>query len=661
MPKHAPPYLGAAYYPEDWPLEQIDDDIALMQQAGMNVMRIAEFAWSRMEPREGEYDFAWLHTVVDKLGAAGIATILGTPTATPPLWLTERYPEVLGVDDQGVARMHGARRHFCPTSPVYREHCARIVTRMAEQFGKDPNVIGWQIDNEVYVNAAGPIGCCCPTCHRQYQQAMRARYGSIEALNAAWCADLWSQTYDSFGQLPVPRTDTWHHPALKQTWMEFQSDAYVDYVGFQADILHRLARQPVGTDMMPMLGVDYGRMNRKLDVVQFNHYYMTNELWYAVLWMDYLRPLKDRPFWNTETSACWFGQTSASGYCEPGFCRANSWLAYALGGEANLYWLWRAHRAGQELSHGSIVSSAGRPLHIFGEVQDLAAGLKASAKFLTGTRPSTSGLALHYSCFAWNFFQQQPVTRDFLYEWSMHKGLMEPMMQAQLRPDVIDPAADLSAYRLLCSPYLPALDEGGLRERLKAWIEAGGTWVVGPMSDIRDLDGGKFTHAPYGSLEQWAGVYCKYEIPGHPRTFKLRWADGREAEGSVWFDGLEPRGAKALATYTEGPLAGLAAVTERKMGKGRVILLGTMPAGADMTALLGRLAAEVGIQPAAEASGNLVVAPRGGKAGRGLIAVEVRNRPATLTLPQPATDLLTGQRHRGQIDIEPFGVRVLKF
>ncbi len=145
----APPYLGAAYYPEDWPLEQIDDDVALMRDAGMTVMRVGEFAWARMEPEEGRYDFDWLHRVVDKLAGAGIATILGTPSATPPIWLTERYPEVLQVRDVagGVAAQHGGRCHFCPNSPVYRDHCARIVERMASEFGRDPRVIGWQIDN----------------------------------------------------------------------------------------------------------------------------------------------------------------------------------------------------------------------------------------------------------------------------------------------------------------------------------------------------------------------------------------------------------------------------------------------------------------------------------------------------------------------------------
>ena len=339
------PYLGAAYYPEDWPLEQIDDDIALMLEAGMNVMRVGEFAWSSMEPEEGRFEFDWLHLAVDKLSAAGIATVIGTPSCTPPAWLVERYPETLFVDPKGKATTHGGRRHMCPNSPVYRELCERVVTKMAEEFGRDDRIIGWQIDNEVYPHDAR--ACCCPTCVRKFQDSMRERFGTIEALNEAWCTNLWSQTYQSFKQLPVPRPDIWHHPSLLAAWSQFNSRSYVEFVEHQAEILHRLTDHPIGTDMMMILGIDHYDMNRNLDIVQYNHYHFREGLWQAAFWFDYLRPIKGRPFWNTETSTCWGGGTAPSGYSEPGFCRANSWMPIALGGEANLYWLWRSHWAGR--------------------------------------------------------------------------------------------------------------------------------------------------------------------------------------------------------------------------------------------------------------------------------------------------------------------------
>ena len=655
----SPPYLGAAYYPEDWPIEQIDDDIALMKEAGMNVMRVGEFAWSRMEPEEGRYDFTWLHLAVDKLSAAGIATVMCTPTCTPPAWLVERYPESLFVDAGGRQSGHGGRRHACPNSPVYRSHCDRIVTKMAHEFGRDDRIIGWQIDNEVYPDSGR--ACCCPVCMSKFADDMQKRFGTIEALNQAWCTDLWSQTYQSFEQLPAPRPDIWHHPSLLAAWDQFNSRSYVEFVEFQADILHRLTDHPIGTDMMMVLGIDHYDMNRNLDIVQYNHYHYHESLWQAAFWFDYIRPIKNRPFWNTETSTCWSGGTATSGYSEPGFCRANSWMPIAMGGEANLFWAWRTHWAGQELMHGSVVSSCGRPIHIFDEVQEIARGYAAAADFINGTAPTGTGLAVHFSHTAYVTFKNQPQVNGFDYLGHFLERIYRPLIGAQYRPDVIDPSVDLSGYKLIVSPFLPTLDESGLRERLKSWIEAGGTWVAGPLTDNRTIEGAKYTKAPFSVLEEWGGVYCRYQIPGEPREFAIKWNDGAESAGSLWYDSLKPRDCEPLAVYTEGPGAGLAAVTVRKMGKGRVVVLGTLPSPADLLKMLQPIAAEAGIAPVANASENLLVVPRDGVAGKGLMLVEFENRPARIALPRQATDLLTGRVESGEIEIPPYGVKVLRY
>lgn len=659
MKPPGPLYLGSAYYPEDWPLEQIDEDVALMRKAGLNCARVGEFAWSRMEPEEGRYDFTWLHLAVDKLGSAGIGVIMCTPTCTPPAWLSQRYPEILYVREDGRRMTHGARLHYCPNSPVYRQHCARIVKRLAEEFGRDKSVIGWQIDNEVHPSGRNR-SCTCPACVRGFQNAMHRKFGTIEKLNATWGTDLWSQTYQSFDQLPVPAIDTWHHPSLLSEWARFASDSYVAYVKEQADVLHQLTTQPVGTDMMPYPFVDYGDMHRALDLVLFNHYNTMENLWQAVFWLDLCRTVKARPFWNTETATCWNGSAAANGYREPGFCRANSWLPIALGGEANLYWLWRQHWSGQELMHGAVVTSQGRPMHIFDEVREIADGFKAAGTFLTTTRPANTGIALHYSHKAAWTFAYQPLVRDFDYGRELLNCAYHPLIGRQLRPDVILPEADLGPYRVVVSSFLAALDDGGLRGRLERWIRDGGTWIAGPLTDVRTLEATKFTHAPYGSLETWAGIRCKYEIPGDPRQFSLRWSDGHESVGSIWYDCLEPVGALVLATYTEGPGKGLAAVTRHKLGKGSIVVLGTMPQAEEFAKLVLSLAKEAGLTPVAEASANLLVVPRTGKGGSGLVLVEIENRPAQINLPGRMTDLLTGKTHQGEVSLEPYSVMVLK-
>jgi beta-galactosidase GanA len=658
MSRFQPPYLGAAYYPEAWPPEQVAEDIRLMLDAGLNAARIAEFAWSSLEPEEGRFALAWLQRVVEKLGDAGIATILCTPSCTPPAWLTQKCPEVLVVGHDGRPADHGSRRHVCPNSPVYRQHCALIARQLAAAFGQDENVIGWQIDNEVYLWE--DWGCYCERCIRSFREKMREKLGTIEALNDAWGTHLWSQTYQDFAQLPAPRPGICHHPSLLTAWILFQNESIVEYVAHQAAVLHECVTQPVGTDMMPMLGVSYEQIHRSLDIVQYNHYDRMDTLWRQVFWMDYARPFKKVPFWNTETATCWNGGVTANGFKAPGFCRANSWLPIALGGEANLYWLWRAHWSGQELMHGSVISSCGRPLHILDEVREVGAGFRAAAKFLNGTRPSPPGLALHVSTLAWAQMRFQPMANGFDYTEYMLSRAYRPLMDAHLRADLIDPAASLDEYRLLFSPFLPALDESGLRERLRRWIEAGGTWVAGPLTDVRTLEGAKPRHAPFECLEEWTGVYCKYKLPGDPRDFALQWADGTMSHGSLWYAGFETAGTTPLAMYTEEPLAGLAAATETRLGRGRIILLGTLPRPEDLQRLMLRLAGECGLAPSVTASSNVLAVPRAGAAGRGMVVIEIENRTGTLTLPRPARDEISGREYSGEVTVQPYQVMVLR-
>jgi beta-galactosidase len=192
-------------------------------------------------------------------------------------------------------------------------------------------------------------------------------------------------------------------------------------------------------------------------------------------------------------------------------------------------------------------------------------------------------------------------------------------------------------------------------------MEAGGTWVAGPFTDIRNAEAAKFQHAPYGVLEEWAGVTNVYEIPGDPRQFKSVWARGGGFEGSLWYDSFELKGAEALATYTEGPMKGLAAVVTRKIGKGRIILLGTLPEPRALGELLLRAASDAGVAAPPSASPNLLVVPREGSAGRGIVAVELEGKPASLVLDAPATDLLTGREHApGTLELAPFAVVVLQ-
>ena len=651
------PWLGVAYYPEDWPEEEIASDAARMKELGIRAARIGEFAWHRMEPKDGKFDFSFFHRVVDTLREAGIAVVMGTPTATPPVWVGRKYHDIFVEKENGRKLQHGGRRHCCSNNPHYNEACMRIVERMAQEFGGDPGIIGWQIDNEIY---AYDTGCFCPHCVKGFRGWLKEKYGTVDALNEAWDLNVFSQWYDSFDDVPAPR-DAWHNPHLIQAWRTFQNDSHIAFVHRQADILHKYVRVPVGTDAMPVNGIDHRRLTEKLDVVEFNHYNTPDNLYRCCFWFDFLRTLKDRPFWNTETETCWNGSTAiGQSLKSDGFCRANSWLPIALGGEANMYWLWRTHWGGHELMHGAVLDTSGREMHITGEVAETARGFAAAGEFLAGTRVKAD-TAIHYTSLSWNMNIAQNVVRGLEYTPTVQDKWYLPLTDAGIRPDVIDAAAPLDGYKLIFTPLVMSLEEHGLPERIERWVRDGGTWVVGPLTDVRSADGARYKDRFYGMLEGLTGVRWRYGVPDTEGRVRAEWSDGTPFEGGTWYEMSEDAGGDTLVRVTEGhsAIVGTSIVTSRRIGKGRVILLGTIPSAKDMARIIALACESAGVK-GVPVEGRVMAAPRSGEAGEGLVLVEYGAGSAACTLPYPMEDLLTGRVLEGRIDIGPYEVMALR-
>lgn len=650
------PFLGAAYYPEDWPEDQMAYDIPMMKQAGITVVRIGEFAWHKMEPKPGKFQFQWLHRVIDRLKEAGIAVILGTPTATPPRWLSKLHPDILVEDSDGGHLSHGGRRHCCSNNPHYREYSARIVREMAKEFGQDKNVIGWQIDNEIYqVND----GCFCPHCRRAFVEKLKEKFGAVDRLNESWNLNLFSQWYDSFEDIPAP-SHAWHNPHLIMEWNIFQGESHVDFVSMQADILHEYTKVPVGTDTMPFNGINYRDMLQKLDIAQFNHYNTPENLHACALWFDYLRTLKDRPFWNTETAACWNGSVSIGQSLKPeGYNRVNSWMPIALGGEANMYWLWRTHWAGHELMHGAVIDTCGRPMVTFGEVQEVAQSYQKASELITNSKVCTE-VALHFTSLNWNMFQAQPILDGFSYPDTLTESFYQPIIDSGLRPDVIDAEQDLSSYRLVFSPLMMTLEDHGLEKRIGDWVTNGGTWIVGPLSDIRNQNGAKYIDRYFGLLEELSGTKWLYGIPDQEGRIETNWKGGSSFSGGKWYDVFEDSAENTLVFYTKGhsAIVGKSAVVCRKVGKGHVILLGTIPSKEDMEKIITIACDLSGIQPVKTTGSVLSTVRKGEK--NGLILIEYGNRPAFCELSSPMKNLLTGETCSGLLRLAPYEVAVLE-
>ncbi len=641
-------YIGAAYYPELWDESEIDNDIVRCKQLGINTLRVGEFAWAKMEPEEGVFDFGWLTKVVDKLYENGIYTVMCTPTATPPRWLFNKYPETRKVMEDLIRADVSSRQHSCKTSEILREKTRVIVTEMAKAFAKRKGIIGWQIDNELFPYNEG---CYCENCKNAFRKHLKQKFGSVDKLNQSWGMMRWSLCYSDFNEIEPPYPKQWRHPSLRKEWWNFQCRQIKLYVDEQAEILHSYGCKNVGTDMMAHNYLSYYDVNEKLDTVQFNHYNPAGELADTAFSYDFLRCVKDKPFWVTETQVGWNGSEYADcGYRPAGNCYINTFLPIAKGGEMNLYWLFRAPKNGQEMAHGALYSTAGRLYRVSEEVKRACADLEKCEKFLTGSTVK-SKIAIHFSSTAENSLSAAPLVKDIEYRSLILKNYYSALRHYNV--DLIDTPHSLDGYEVLISPFLATADENGLKERVCDWVKNGGTWIVGPMSDIMNGDVSKYTHSPFGFLEELAGVYTKYQKPIDNNVFKARWTNDGECFVSVCFDAYECReGTKSLAHYIEGEFAPLSVITERKVGKGKVILVGSVISHGDLLRLINR-------SPVAEAGDNVILVERSGREN-GIIAVEAENRNGYIVLDGEYKDLITGRRLSGRYEIAPYEALVLE-
>ncbi len=647
-------YIGAAYYPELWNGSEVDKDIERCKNLGINVLRIGEFAWGRMEPCEGEFDFEWLKVIVDKLYANGIYTVMCTPTCTPPRRMLDKYEKIRAVNTEGRRVRVSSRCHVCKTSEIAREKNRIIVTEMAKAFAKRDGVIGWQIDNELFPYGGG---CYCEDCIAAFREYLKEKFGTVENLNAAWGMARWSLDYESFDAVSPPYPDEWRHPSLEKAWWDFQCRQIKTFAGEQADILHKYGCKNVGTDMMSTNRLGYYDVNEKLDVVQFNHYNTAEELPYTAFSYDFLRCVKDGPFWVTETQVGWNGSNFAEcGYRPIGNCYANTWLPISKGAEMNMYWLFRAHPSGHELAHGALYSAAGRSYRVTEEVEKVCKEIEKCESFLTGSAVK-SKIALHYSTTAANIFAVAPMLKNFDYR----KTLIEKIYSAfrHYNVDVIDTPHSLDGYKVVISPFLACADEHGFKEKIIEFVKNGGTWIVGPMSDIVDGNLKQYTDAPYGFLEELCGVYTKYRKPIDNDVFKAVFRDGEKLGISACFDAYEisdsDNSVMSLARYDGGEFDGLSVITRTKVGKGSVILVGSMIGKKDLLRL-------VNMPPIAEASDNVVLTERVDKNGKpcGIIAVETENKAGYVVLDGEYRDLISGRLLTGKVDINPYDVSVVK-
>ena len=663
------PMLGVAWYPEQWPEARWETDLALMQRAGIRFVRIGEFAWSTIEPSEGHFELDWLERAVRAAERHGIAVVIGTPTAAPPAWLTARYPDVLRTMPDGRRAAHGGRHQASYTSARFNGLARALVGALADRFGHDRNVIGWQIDNEI---GTGDYG---PETRAAFQGWLRARWKTVDALNAAWATAYWSQTYGDWAQIPLPLPGGEGNPGLMLAFRQFVSEGYRAYLANQAEVLRSRVdrRQRVTTNYWidaraktPATfsadadDMDLDTVTQDLDLASWDEYVGTGHFdpWRFGMTHDLVRGLLRRPFWVMETQPGTVNWSENNNALDPGEMRALAWNAVGHGADALAYWQWRAAPNGQEQYHGTLLGADGTPVPVYDEVARIGAEFARAAPALAGTTVrSDVALINDYPsrwALGWQRFARDYIPSTAAFAW------YRPVRDYTRSVDVVADTSPLDSYRLVIAPALNVLS-AEMAERLKHYVEGGGHLILGARSGMKDGANALWPQRQPGPLGTLLGArVAQYYALERPVPVAGAWGRG---EATVWAERLEPLvpDAEVVLRYGAGNgwLEGQPAAITRRVGRGSITYVGATLDPALTAALTARLMAEAKIDAVwPTLSADIDLSVREGAGRRVVILTNYGATERSIALPRPMHDVLADS-HVAVVTLPRYGVAVL--
>lgn len=663
--------IGAAWYPEQWPESRWDADLTLMEQAHFNVVRVGEFAWSTMEPSEGHYNFTWLDHAISLAARHHIAVVMGTPTDAPPAWLTSKYPQTLRVDQAGDRAEHGNRRQFNYANPLYRRFCANIVRQLAQRYGHNPDVIGWQIGNE-YTDESFD-----PSTRAQFQQFLRERYKTLANLNKRWTTAYWSETYTDWSQIPLessrgnPGLLLEHKHFVTATWRSFQRN--------QVDVLRPLIShsQFITTNIGGLAwsdNWDHYAISADLDLASWDDYVGQGHLDASknAMLNDFARGWRRQNFWVMETQPGSVNWAPINNALSRGETRALAWQDIGHGADAILYWQWRSALNGQEQYHGAIVGPDGEPNPLYSEVQQLGEDLTLTSSALANTSPPARIALLHTYDSRWAIdfqthnraYDQQQILLRF------YKPLQQLAESRGEAIDIVDPTqAPLSQYRLLVAPSLNVISES-LAAKLTAYVQQGGHLLFGPRSGMKDEFNALNPERQPGPLAKALGARVEqYYALGRPVALSSP-DDDQVGTADIWAEQLHAMSptAKIGLIYSDPDnwLDHQPAMVTRHLGKGSIAYLGTLPGEALLHSILMNAARDAGLSTMQNLPEGIEVCTRESQDNqhRVVIVINHASRPQQLTLPSAYTDLLrdatlTSAPAQTTVKLGPQGVAVL--
>ncbi len=661
---------GAAFYPEHNPPAAWPVHVRMMRECGIQFVRLLEFAWSRMEPREGQYDFAWVDECLELLRKQDIHFLLCTPGATPPQWLTQTYPEALVMHADGRRDRAEVRRHACCSSPAFMSRNLALTRRLVERYGRDPFLVGWQIDNEI-----GDPACYCPLCEERFRQWLRQEYGTLERANEAFGMVVFSREWSDWSDVHFPMRS---QPALHQAFRRWLSQYWQGYVRDHLEVMRPLTDRPITTNMMfPWHGYDHYEMARLLDVTGMDYYpynpaaflypYSSVDLDFA---LGYTRNIAGGGnFWITET------QAAGHNRYQPPPGRIGEWTLRMIAHGADLvnYFRWDNPPFGlEEMSYGIVGPGLYRPP----EADDVSAVCRRVERLrprLEGSRPEKAPAGLLFSYPSWWKMLDHPMCRSWRRDPTHDYPLLlrdhaAGLLGNGVNFDLVGPGTDWSDYALIVAPHCLVVDER-LAEAAVRYVRAGGALLLAPVSAIFDTEGVGYP-APYPAPPAWRELFglsgtANGTLLPDVGEVAARWDNAPPDQRFAcryWIDQfhVEKPESEVWMRYENAFYGRFPALVQRAEGRGRALCLGTVFSADDMPAFYDGLLKKLGIRGHGYPSGiwsRRRVAPD----GRTIEFIQnFADTPIEIRLPDGAANVETGQAESGRRLLPPHQTLILE-
>ncbi|NLW50745.1 MAG: beta-galactosidase [Candidatus Brocadiaceae bacterium] len=658
--------IGVTYYPEHWSEDRWLEDARLMRKAGVEFVRLGEYAWWRLEPRRAQFDSAWLDKAIETVSGQGLKVIFCTPTAAPPPWLFVRHPSIPPRDADDTPWCRGSRRHVCLNNRPYRRYVRRIMRDVARAFAANPSIYAWQVHSGL--GAPPATRCYCDDCEQAFREWLKRRYGIIDRVNRLWGTGTWSQHFNDWHEIPAPRrTPGGPHPSLALDYDRFVSATCRDFVAEQRELIEQYTgdQKPIITTDPPLLEadrVDGFEMAGQLNVVGLsNEPGPVGDPARVALALDLARSVKGRPFWvlGQQTGAVTRdGQLSVP---RPGQLRLWSFQTAAHGAEMVVYGPWHTLAVGQQMLNDGLWTPEGPPGRRYDEVAATAAELAATADCWMG-RPPMARAAMVLDLAAYWALQAGPALGGLdymaqfeqLYRLLRRRGIAVDLLAPGQKPD--------EGHSLLVVP-MPVI----LREQdaavWRAFAEAGGTVFVTSPAGQRTVHNTVEPTLPNPCDEAVGCRVSDWDLLPPGRSNSVVFPEAVLSAGPLCCI-LDPDGAEPLASYGGEHYAGRPAFTRVRHGEGALYMLGAAGGIDLLERALGEALGEARLEAHPWASETVEVVPlrvRGGEPPLTFV-LNHGDEPAALPLPegQRRRDLITGHEHTSDLSLQPYGVALLQ-